>query len=124
MCAVFAESEVVGLVNAGARTEDIALAVHCSVARRLTSLYKRLGVDPCDVAFVGGGALNVGLVAQLRRELCLGDNVLCVPERPQLTVALGAALIAFENATGRRCDEVAPERGGRAPPDTSCNKCF
>ena len=46
MCAVFAESEVVGLVTRGERPEDIARAVHHSVARRSAARWSRRWSSP------------------------------------------------------------------------------
>ena len=90
MCAVFAESEVVGLVTRGERPEDIARAVHHSVARRSAAMLQRVGVE-APVLFAGGAALNPCLVAMLSE--ALGTEVF-VPPDPQTVGALGAALLA------------------------------
>jgi predicted CoA-substrate-specific enzyme activase len=90
MCAVFAESEVVGLVTRGVPREDIARAVHSSIVQRTVGMLRRVSVHP-PVAFVGGGARNAGLV-QLLAEALACD--LQVSEDPQMAGALGAALIA------------------------------
>lgn len=90
MCAVFAESEVVGLVTRGVPREDIAHAVHVSVAERTGAMLRRVSLER-PIAFIGGGARNPGLVRCL--EESLGCD-LCVPEDPQMVVALGAALVA------------------------------
>jgi activator of 2-hydroxyglutaryl-CoA dehydratase len=42
---------------------------------------------------VGGGALNKGLLASLKREIG-GDVEFYVPEYPQYVTALGAAIFA------------------------------
>jgi activator of 2-hydroxyglutaryl-CoA dehydratase len=52
-----------------------------------------MGVEQ-DVAMVGGGAKDVGLVQALRE--IRGHDIL-VPPRPHLTAALGAAIIAIES---------------------------
>jgi activator of 2-hydroxyglutaryl-CoA dehydratase len=52
-----------------------------------------MGVE-LDVAMVGGGARDVGLVQALKE--IRGHDIL-VPQRPHMTAALGAAIIALEN---------------------------
>jgi len=88
MCAVFAESEVVGLRNRGYAGEDIARAVHLSVVDRLAGMLERAG-SAGPLVFTGGVARNRFLVETLSRRL--GLEVL-VPEVPEVMGALGAAL--------------------------------
>ena len=57
-CAVFAESEVVGLLARGESKADIAAAAHFAIASRVRSMVKRVG-QRGEYAFVGGGACNV-----------------------------------------------------------------
>ena len=93
MCAVFAESEVIGLLTKGARREDIALAVHRTIAARTGSMLARVGaITP--VVFAGGGARNQCLV-QMIRDAVKSEPL--VPAQPQMLGALGAALIARDN---------------------------
>jgi predicted CoA-substrate-specific enzyme activase len=90
MCAVFAESEIVGLLSRGAKRQDIALAVHRAIASRAVSMAARLGIHP-PVVLAGGAARNRCL-AKL-----IGEALKCrlvVPRQPQMLGALGAALIA------------------------------
>lgn len=89
MCVVFAESEIIGLLAQGARREDIAAGVAAAVAIRVAALAGR--ELPGPVAFTGGVALIPGFADALAS--ALGGGVI-VPERPQFTGALGAALIA------------------------------
>ena len=89
-CVVFAESEVVSLIHARTPAEDIARAIHNVVASRTAALAQRLGVEN-NVVFIGGVAMNTGVVKQLGDMLGVA---LLVPERPQMTPAIGAALIA------------------------------
>ncbi len=88
MCTVFAESEVISLKNHGTEPADIARAIHLSVLNRLVNMLNRLGVGEA-VVFTGGVAKNRFMVETLSEKL--GVPVL-VPERPDLTGALGAAL--------------------------------
>ena len=92
MCAVFAESEVVGLLTKGVPREDIALAVHRAIVSRTAAMLARVGVNP-PVVFAGGGARNQCLVR------LIGEALRCeirVPRHPQMLGALGAALLAID----------------------------
>lgn len=95
-CAVFAESEVVSLIHAKHSKEDIARAVHDAIADRIASLARKIGIEK-EVALVGGVARNVGFVDSLQRDLQLE---LVIPEDPEFSCALGAALVAAEKAKG------------------------
>lgn len=88
MCAVFAESEIIGLLARSVAPENIAAGVTLSVARRTAGLASRLGINgPC--VFTGGLAGNKAMATCLEKEL--GYPVL-LPPVPQLTGAIGAAL--------------------------------
>jgi len=69
-CAVFAESEIIGLLGNDHSVEDIVAGVH------------------------GGPALNGGLVQAIENEL---GKELFIPEFPQVTTAYGAAILAHES---------------------------
>lgn len=92
-CTVFAESEVVSLIHAQTPRAEIARAVFASIAARVASLARRIGIE-ADVALVGGLARSVAFVAALQREL--GMEIL-VPRDPEYIGALGAALVARES---------------------------
>jgi len=93
-CTVFAESEVVSLIAQKVPKEDIIAGIHKSVAKRISDMANAAGLK--DVVFFdGGGAKNIGLRKALEVEL--GRQVF-VPNIPQFTVALGAALIAYDRA--------------------------
>ena len=92
-CAVFAESETISRVAEGTLKEDILAGVHKAMAAKTFSLVNRLGMEG-DCALTGGGAKDVGLVKSVSE--ALGVKV-SVPPDPQITAALGAALIAAEN---------------------------
>jgi predicted CoA-substrate-specific enzyme activase len=92
MCAVFAESEIIGLLTKGMDREDIALAVHRTIVTRISSMLARVGaVDP--VVFAGGGACNPCLVQMIEDAL---KSKPLVPKQPQMLGALGAALITAD----------------------------
>ncbi len=89
-CIVMAESEVISLIAQRRPVEDIAAGVHRSVAERVGNMVKQLGVVEV-VFFDGGPAMNVGVKAAL--EEFLGVD-LYVPKNPQVSAAIGAALVA------------------------------
>jgi predicted CoA-substrate-specific enzyme activase len=92
MCTVFAESEVVSLVARGESRERIALGLHAAIGRRVAAMAFRVG--PAErTLLVGGVARNPCMRAVLEEEL---DGAIVVPDRPELAVALGAALLAAE----------------------------
>ena len=95
-CTVFAESEVISLFAKGTKKENIAAGIHKSIARRVAGMAKRIGVAPLLV-FCGGVAKNVAVKSFLEEEL--GYEIV-TPDQPQLTGAIGAALIAQEHNGG------------------------
>jgi predicted CoA-substrate-specific enzyme activase len=90
LCAVFAESEVITLISKGIRREAIVAALHRSIASRVASLAKRVGVRQ-DVVFTGGCARNPCLKTMLGERL--GQGLLVAPN-PDILTAWGAALCA------------------------------
>ena len=92
-CTVFAESEVISLLSRGISKENIIAGVHHSVASRACALAYRALIRE-DIVMCGGVARNGGVVDAIKKEL--GKNVLVAPN-PQLTGALGAALLAFKD---------------------------
>lgn len=97
MCTVFAETEVIGLLAAGVSREEIVAGLHRAVARRVKGMLRN--TLPSSVIFTGGGAKNEGLRHALTLELGVKVEV---PPEPQITAALGAAIIAWEKCSGRR----------------------
>ena len=92
MCTVFAESEVVSLVAKGEKVPDILKGLHEAIADRVASLAMRVGLE-IQMAITGGVAKNIGVVRALEERL---NAHLLIPPEPQITGALGAALIALE----------------------------
>jgi predicted CoA-substrate-specific enzyme activase len=99
-CTVFAESEVISLFAKGTKKEDIAAGIHKSIAKRVAGMAKRIGVSPLLV-FCGGVAKNIGVKKFLEQELGfeIVIPVLNGKSSAQLTGALGAALIAQDQAS-------------------------
>jgi predicted CoA-substrate-specific enzyme activase len=95
-CSVFAESEVVTLVNEGKELSDIVAGLHASIASRLSSMVRKVGLVE-DVVLTGGCAKNDGLAKALEEKL--GMSVKKLPIDPQIVGAIGAALIAAERVS-------------------------
>jgi predicted CoA-substrate-specific enzyme activase len=92
-CAVFAESEAISRLSQEVKKEDLLAGIHRALGAQIDSLAERIGVE-LDVAMVGGGARDVGLVQALKE--IRGHDIL-VPQNPHMTAALGAAIIATES---------------------------
>jgi len=91
-CAVFAESEVVSLIHMGEKREDILMAVLDSVAVKTKALLRAIKLEE-EVVFLGGVAKNKGMVKALSDVLSVPIKV---PENPDISIALGAAIEARE----------------------------
>ena len=89
-CTVFAKTELLALVARGTPLPEMAKAAFRSVARRI------LEMDPLSglVVMTGGVVAHNPIIADLISD-ALGRDVL-IPDHPQFTGALGAALIAQE----------------------------
>ncbi|MFC2040836.1 acyl-CoA dehydratase activase [Chloroflexota bacterium] len=94
MCTVFAESEVISSLASGYSRDDIAIALYRAIARRVTGMVGQLGVKT-PVVMTGGVAQSAAMVRALEEQL---NTTLLIPEKPQLTGAFGAAIIAAERA--------------------------
>lgn len=92
VCAVLAESEIINHVSEGVAVENILRGIHNSLADRALGLLKRVGLDG-EVTFIGGVARQEGMVVALRERLGLPVNV---PDAPQFTTALGAAVLGLQ----------------------------
>lgn len=94
-CVIFAESEVVGLIHAKTEKQDISKAIHDAMASRIVSMIRRIGVNE-DVAIIGGVGYNPGFVEAMKRELRV--EKLDIPDAPEFGAAVGAAVVAAEEA--------------------------
>ena len=91
MCVVFAETEIIGLLAASTPREDIVAGVQAAIAGRVAGMAGRKVESP--VVLTGGVALVSGMKKAL--ESAWGQPVVPAPD-PQMTGALGAALVAAE----------------------------
>ncbi len=91
-CTVFAETEVISQVAQKTPVNEIIAGLCESLTSRVLQMAQRLGfeIEP-DICFTGGVAMNAGIVQVLKENL--GESLL-VPEQPQSTGALGAAILA------------------------------
>ncbi|MBF0544532.1 MAG: 3-hydroxyacyl-ACP dehydratase [Candidatus Riflebacteria bacterium] len=91
VCAVFAESEIIGKLAEGAARADIARGIFNSVAQRIHAMVRRIaGLGP--FILVGGGA-NLALSRELESFL---KSPIFLPERGSFFGAVGAALSALK----------------------------
>lgn len=92
MCTVFAESEVVSLIAEETPTEIIARGICNSIATRTMAMLDRVGKEK-KITMSGGVAKNIGVVKELEKLL---QTRITIPSNPQITGALGAALLALD----------------------------
>ncbi|TGE35987.1 CoA activase [Desulfosporosinus fructosivorans] len=90
MCTVFAESEVITMLAKGIPKPEVIAGLFKSTAKRLAIFVESVG-HPERLIFTGGGAHYTLLVSFLEQEL---KGKVVIPPEPELTAALGAALLA------------------------------
>ena len=88
MCTVFAESEVISLLNSGAKRDEVAFGIHEAITKRVLSMLGRLPAFD-RLVFAGGVARNNCIKHLLEQSLKVP---VLVPDEPQIVGALGAAL--------------------------------
>ena len=100
MCSVFAESEVINLINDGVPLPRIVKGLLQSLTNRVAALSRRIGLDE-EVTMTGGVAKNRGVLDALGKKLKIKLWDLGGAD-PQLAGALGAALIANDFAKAEK----------------------
>ena len=93
MCAVFAESEVIGLLNQGVPRAAIVAGLYRSIAARIAAMASRIDPRP-PVLLTGGVAFHSPLRGELERALKVP---VVVPEDAVYAGSIGAALYAWED---------------------------
>ena len=91
-CVVFAKAEATGKLHEGWSANEVIAAYCIAMARRITELINRLGVER-EFAITGGQSKNIGVVRRIENEI----GVEALPWKdmdPQIAGALGAALFA------------------------------
>jgi predicted CoA-substrate-specific enzyme activase len=101
-CSVFAESEVITLLNEGAAVSDITAGINEAISARLASLVRKVGLEE-EVTVSGGCAKNGGLIRSLEKKL--GVQVKGLEMDPQVIGALGAALIAKKRLEDKAAED-------------------
>lgn len=91
-CTVFAATEILSLIRAGASPEELARAVFESVVSRVIEMMPLTA----PVVLCGGVVAHNPVIVDIVRERISGDII--VPPNPQLTGAYGAALFARESS--------------------------
>jgi predicted CoA-substrate-specific enzyme activase len=88
MCTVFAESEATSLMARGEKAANIAIGLHLAIVQRTLAMLRRVSDTP-PFLFAGGVAHNACMRALLAESL---NQLLIIPEEPDMVGALGAAL--------------------------------
>ncbi len=92
MCTVFAESEVIGLINKGFSRQAVLHGLYRSIAARIAAM--AAGIQPeGPVVFTGGVAQNRMLGRVLGEKL---GTPVCIPDQAVFAGAIGAALFAWD----------------------------
>ncbi len=99
MCSVFAESEVINLVNDGVELHRIIKGLLLSLVNRVVTLAHRVGLVN-DIVITGGVAKNQGVQLAIEKKLNIKLQSLNNYD-PQIVGALGAALIAADFAADK-----------------------
>jgi activator of 2-hydroxyglutaryl-CoA dehydratase len=94
-CTVFSATEVLENIRHGKKIEDIVKGVFFSVIKRVVEM----DALTQNVVMTGGVIAHNRYLVNMMEEL-IGRSVF-VPEKPQLTGAIGAALYAMDGANER-----------------------
>jgi (R)-2-hydroxyacyl-CoA dehydratese activating ATPase len=90
VCTVFAESEIIGLLNRGCSPEDISRSLHQSVVNRIKTMFSRVeAIGPTVIT--GGGSRNMALVRLFHESL---QSDILTSEYSQIAGSLGCAISA------------------------------
>ena len=89
-CTVFAESEVITHLAAGADRNEVIAGIHEAIAVRIATMVGRIPARD-EIVLTGGVAHNAGVARILEEKL---GHAITVPAQAQLAGAIGAALIA------------------------------
>jgi predicted CoA-substrate-specific enzyme activase len=92
ICSVFARSEALVLAREGVPKDRIIAGIHVALTQRTLGLVRRIDLLP-DLVITGGIAKNKGFVKRIESELHM---TALIPQEPQVTGALGAAVFAME----------------------------
>ena len=115
-CGVYAKTDIQPLLNQGVRKEDIALsALHAISKQTIGGLAQGLTMEP-PIIFEGGPlCFHPTLVQAFRSKLDLRDEDILIPEKPELMVAIGAALYAGKRGSEEKTS-VSPSAAAAGSP--------
>lgn len=91
MCTVFAESEVIGLLNQGCSRQAIMAGIYQSIASRIGTMAATVGLES-PIIFTGGVSQNTMLCKELENKL---QMPVIVPDQAIFAGSIGAALYAW-----------------------------
>lgn len=109
VCSVFAESEVINLVTQEVPMEDILMGAHLSVAGRVLTTLKQVGIEP-EVTLTGGLVLNPAIPKVLEEKLGLKVNA---SSELFYAGAIGAAYLGYRRLLKKREVEVVGKGSSR-----------
>ncbi|RJR49636.1 MAG: benzoyl-CoA reductase, bzd-type, subunit Q [Desulfobacteraceae bacterium] len=92
-CAVYAQSEILDFMRSNVPLEQAVTAYHYGMAKRISTLVARAGVQE-DFVIIGGLAKNPGITQWVERLLNVNRLAPKPDWDPTFTTALGAALFA------------------------------
>lgn len=101
-CTVFAESEVISQLATGVKMEDLVAGICESVARRVGSLAKRIGIK--ETVYMSGGVAQNGAVRKALEKVL--ETEIVYTKDAQLMGALGAALFAYDKAKNKNKEGI------------------
>lgn len=117
-CGVFAKTDIQPLINEGASKEDIAASILQAIVNQTISGLAAGQPIRGKVAFLGGPLNFLSMLRQLFIEtLKLKDDEVIFPENAKLFVAMGAAMLAHDDAKPVMVSELI-ERIKKSPANT------
>ncbi|MBT8358227.1 MAG: 2-hydroxyglutaryl-CoA dehydratase [Desulfobacterales bacterium] len=90
LCTVFAESEVISLISAGEKRENIIAGIHQSISSRVMAMAGRIGIT-APIMMTGGVAKNIGVVRAIEKK---SGKKIEISQKAQVAGAIGAAIVA------------------------------
>lgn len=96
-CSVFAKSDMIHAQQKGYTPAEILKGLCNAIALNFKSNLLRGKDISIPVAFIGGVALNIAVIESLKKAFNLKDADFMVPEYPEYSISLGAAVYEFFN---------------------------
>lgn len=122
-CGVFAKTDIQALMNEGASKEDIAISVFQSVVNQTISNLACGRPIKGNISFLGGplhflSCLRDRFIETLGED----ENTFVLPDRAEIYVALGAAILSSENPSYIYYEELIRRLARKAPENTDMTK--